>query len=138
GDASIPRLLQVRRQPDRRRNLPLHRHRLRGNLLDPDLPHQLLQVPQVLHRQGLEEARDDEDRHRRQDHHEEVQVQEDQPRRDLPQGVQPRPLALQVQVRRCRRLGPVHRLRPPELSLRRQSHRQAPVPADRAGEEDEP
>ncbi|CAN1144334.1 hypothetical protein LINPERHAP2_LOCUS14040, partial [Linum perenne] len=138
GDSSIPLLLQVRRQPHRRRNLPLHRHRLRSNLLDPDLPHQLLQVPKVLHRQGLQEARDDEDRHRRQDRYEEVQVQEDQSRRDLAQGVEPRPLALQVQVRSGRRIGPVHRLRAPQLSLRREGNRQAPLPSDCAREEDEP
>ncbi|CAL1370912.1 unnamed protein product [Linum trigynum] len=61
------------------------------------LPHQLLQVPQILHRRSFEEAGDHENRHN-QDRDEEIQVQEDQSRGDLAQGVKPRPIPLQVQI----------------------------------------
>lgn len=64
-----------------------------------NLPHKLIQVPPIVHRQGSQEARDHEDRHRQD--HQEIQNQEDRPRRDQPQGIQPRPIALQVQVGRC-------------------------------------
>ncbi|GFY80737.1 transmembrane/coiled-coil protein [Actinidia rufa] len=116
--------------------LRVHGPSLRGHIVGANLPDHLLQVPQILHRQGLQEARDHEDRLFHQQA--QVQGQEDGPRRDQPQGVQPRPLPLQVQVRRRRRHRPLRRLRPPQLPLRGKSRREASVCSGQNRTEDEP
>lgn len=132
------RLLQVRRQPNRRRNLLLHRPSLRSHLLDPNLPHELLQVPQTLHRPGREEARDDEDREPfLQADDQEIEDEEDRPRRDEPEGVEPRSVVIQVQIGSRGGARAIRRLRAAELAVRRESRGQAPVPPDRDREEDE-
>lgn len=114
------RLLQVRRQPNRRRHLLLHGASLRSHLVDPNLPHHLLQIPKILNRQSRQEAGDDEDREPfLQAHRQEIEDQEDGPRRDEPQGVEPRSVPLQVQIRRRRGPRPLRRLRAVELALRR-------------------
>ncbi|KAK3405621.1 hypothetical protein EUGRSUZ_K01854 [Eucalyptus grandis] len=145
GDARLPLVLQVRRRPHRRGDLRLHGAGVRGHLVGPHLPHRLLQGPPLLHRQGLQEARVHEGHHRRLLRRrrlrlppEALQGQEDGPRRVQPQGVLPRPLPLQVQVRRRRRPRPRRRLRPPQLPLRGQARRQAPLHPLRPRHEDEP
>lgn len=114
GHSSIPHRLQVRRRPHGSRHLRLHGGRVRGHLVAPHIPHHLLRGPPIFHRQGHEDRRQP-----REDLRQEVQDEEVRPRRDQPQGVEPRPLPLQVQVRRGRRSRPLRHLRPVQLPLRR-------------------
>lgn len=106
------------------------------------LPHRLLQIPQIHHRQSLQEAGDHEDHGRQlrllQRPQEVVQDQEDRPRRVLLEGIQPRSVHVQVQIgRRCCHRS-VHGFRIPQQPFRGETGRQNPVCSDQISAEDEP
>lgn len=85
---NFPLQLQILRQPNRSRNLNLHRHSLRSNLLSPHLQNYLLQISQIHHRQSLQKARNHENRFNRSKNlYQKVKDEEDRPRRDFSQGI---------------------------------------------------
>jgi hypothetical protein len=127
---------EVPRRAADRGHLVRVRHRVRGHQLAAHLPHHELQVPALHHRPHAEEDRRHEAHHRSDAAGHQGQGQEDGPLRALAQGVQPRPLAVQVQVRRRRRRRAHRRLQPPLQPLRGQGRRQAALLAHPARAED--
>ncbi|KAE8682354.1 hypothetical protein F3Y22_tig00111253pilonHSYRG00038 [Hibiscus syriacus] len=62
GDTTVPIIVQILQQPNRRSNPLLHHHCVRSHLMALNIPNQLLQIPQILNRQSSQKTRNHENR----------------------------------------------------------------------------